>query len=315
MGIFDFFKSDSNKNNPSIDLTDYKFISDDHTRIENGQPTNANNKGAWRGIRVKTTDNKVFSVTMYNMNENHPIWGDNIQMSAKQMKMLKETPTKIVLRGFGTDPMGSSFADYGLTLNKTNGKINEISLHMFDRNIEIVYKKAIKKEPTQMISFEQIKTEFMIGANALNSDNYPKAITAFNNAINLLEKTKNTDKELISSCHYNLGNAYKFSNRLQEAIDSFTTAINIKATNEDAYLGLSDCYFLLENNDVLEKVIEILSTCISYFPNNAIAHLNKGVALFKLDRYNDAYISLKKAQQLGDQDAGVYIEAVRRHIR
>ena len=46
MGLYDFLKSNSKK--PSIDLTDYKFLSDDHTRIENGRPSNANNKGAWR---------------------------------------------------------------------------------------------------------------------------------------------------------------------------------------------------------------------------------------------------------------------------
>src|SRR5258708_22772629 len=101
MGLFDFLKAGSNK--PSIDLTDFKFLSDDHTRIENGRPTQANNKGAWRGIRVKTSDNTTFYVTMYNMNENHPVWGDNIQMAEKRMKILEETNDKIVLRGFGTD--------------------------------------------------------------------------------------------------------------------------------------------------------------------------------------------------------------------
>jgi hypothetical protein len=44
MGIFDFLKPNSDK--PSIDLTDLKFLSDDHTRFENGRPTDANNKGA-----------------------------------------------------------------------------------------------------------------------------------------------------------------------------------------------------------------------------------------------------------------------------
>src|SRR5688572_26123086 len=111
MGIFDFFKSDVRK--PSIDLTDFKFLSDDHTRIENGRATSADNKGAWRGIRVKTSDNNTFYVTMYNMNENHPIWGDNIQMTEKRMKLIEESEDKVVLRGFGTDAMGASFADYG----------------------------------------------------------------------------------------------------------------------------------------------------------------------------------------------------------
>ena len=52
MGFFDFFKSGSEKK-PSIDLSDFKFVSDDHSRIQNGQKSTANNKGAWRGIRVQ----------------------------------------------------------------------------------------------------------------------------------------------------------------------------------------------------------------------------------------------------------------------
>jgi len=101
MGLFDFFKSGESKK-PSIDLTDFKFLSDDHTRIENGRPTTANNKGAWRGIRVKTSDNQTFFVTMYNMNENHPVWGDNIQMAEKRMKVIEENNEKTILRGFGS---------------------------------------------------------------------------------------------------------------------------------------------------------------------------------------------------------------------
>jgi hypothetical protein len=79
---------------------------------------------------------------MYNMSGIHPVWGNNIQMAEKQMKLLDETNDKIILRGYGTDIMGASFADYGITLHKTNGNINKITLHMHDRNIDIVYMKA-----------------------------------------------------------------------------------------------------------------------------------------------------------------------------
>lgn len=137
MGLFDFFKSSAKK--PSIDLTDYKFLSDDHTRIENGVSVSADNKGAWRGIRIKTSDNLYFYVTMYYMDGNHPIWGDNIQMSEKQMKLISEDSAKIILRGYGEDALGSSFADYGLTLHKYDNSIKKITLHMLDRNIDIVY--------------------------------------------------------------------------------------------------------------------------------------------------------------------------------
>lgn len=150
MGLFDFLKSNNNK--PSIDLTDFKFLSDDHTRIENGRPTTANNKGAWRGVRVKTSDNSTFFVTMYNMNENHPVWGDNVQMAEKRMKLVVEQNDKIILRGFGTDAMGASFSDYGLTLHKSSGTVNKVTLHMHDRNIDIAYEKAENKKQSENLN-------------------------------------------------------------------------------------------------------------------------------------------------------------------
>ena len=140
MGLFDIFKSGTKK--PSIDLTDYKFVSDNHVRTQNGQKSNTNNKGAWRGFRIQSSDNSVFTVTMYNLTGNHPVWGDNIQMAPKQMKLVEENDTKIFLRGFGTDVMGASFADYGVTLHKQNGVVTNITLHMFDRNTEILYLKG-----------------------------------------------------------------------------------------------------------------------------------------------------------------------------
>ena len=117
------------------------------------------------------------------------------------------------------------------------------------------------------VTFEQIKIEFMSGVEAINVQNYLKAITAFQRTLDLLKISGSNDLELISSCHYNMGEAYKNSNRLVDAINSFSSAIEIKNTNEDAYLGLSDCYFMLETNEGLNKVIQVLSKCILLFPN------------------------------------------------
>ena len=103
MGLFHFFESKSIKQ--SIDLTDYKFLSDDHTINENGSLINAKNKGVWRGISFKTFDNSTSYLSIYNMNENHPIQCDNIQMAEKQMKLVNENNEKIILPGFGTDAM------------------------------------------------------------------------------------------------------------------------------------------------------------------------------------------------------------------
>jgi tetratricopeptide (TPR) repeat protein len=248
MGIFDFLKSDSNDKKPSIDLTDYKFLSDDHTRIQNGQATNADNKGAWRGIRVTTSDNSTFYVTMYNMNGNHPVWGDNIQMAEKQMKMLEETGEKIVLRGFGNDAMGSSFADYGLTLHKTNDNINKVSLHMHDRNIDIVYKKADNKEQANKLeSFS--KTDIF--------ENFAQKFASMSMA-DKMQIAMQTD-----TINNRGADAYTNGN-IEVAIENFKQALKIMPINDDALINLARCYTKMGE---YEKSIEPLNNLYKLNPN------------------------------------------------
>jgi tetratricopeptide (TPR) repeat protein len=245
MGI-NFSKLKSNGKNPSIDLTDYKFLSDDHTRIQKGETTKADNKGAWRGIRITTSDNNIFYVTMYNMNEKHPVWGDNIQMAEKQMKMLEETENKIVLRGFGNDAMGSSFADYGLTLHKANGDINKVSLHMHDRNINIVYEKAHNEEQTSTL------------------DNYSQT-DSFVNFIQKFNSMPMSDKMQIAMQTDTINNrgAEAFKNGDTEfAIENFEQALKIMPNNDDALINLVRCY---TKTGKYEKSIE---------PLNKLNHLN-----------------------------------------
>ena len=71
MAFFDLFAS--NPKEPNIDLSDFKFISDDHTRHENEQAVKADNKGCMRGIRVQRniSSNKGYTVTIYNLDGNH----------------------------------------------------------------------------------------------------------------------------------------------------------------------------------------------------------------------------------------------------
>lgn len=247
MGIFDFFKSGDSKK-PSIDLTDFKFLSDDHTRIENGRPTTANNKGAWRGIRVKTSDNATFFVTMYNMNENHPVWGDNIQMAEKRMKIIEENNDKIVLRGFGTDAMGASFADYGLTLHKSNNNVKKVTLHMHDRNIEIAYEKA--ENGVQSAKLD----------NFSKSDNFENFVERFR-TMSMQEKMQIA---MQTDLFNNQGaNAYE-NGDTELAIEKFQQALKIMPTNDDALINLSRCYTKIyeyeKSIDPLKKLYYLDST-------------------------------------------------------
>jgi hypothetical protein len=76
---------------------------------------------------------------MYNLDGNHPVWQNNVQMAPKQMKVIEQTNDKIVLRGYGHDVMGTSFADYGLTIKLKDGKVENCILHMHDREVDIEY--------------------------------------------------------------------------------------------------------------------------------------------------------------------------------
>lgn len=242
MGLFDFFKSGSKK--PSVDLTDFKFLSDDHTRIESGRPTNADNKGAWRGIRVKTVDNTTFFVTMYNMNENHPVWGDNIQMAEKRMKLIEENESRIVLRGFGSDAMGASFADYGLTLQKSGSDVNKVTLHMHDRNIDIVYEKAENSKQAETL-------------NQFSDFDTFKAFThKWNTSMPMNEKiliAMETDRIT------NQGVAIYQAGDTLGAIRYYEQVLSIMPNNDDALKNLKICYSEIGRPDKAAEMVKKLN--------------------------------------------------------
>lgn len=119
----------------------FEFKSSDHLRYEHGRHTSGPHGGARRLIKVEPniSGSTGYSVSLYNLDGNHPLWQNNIQMAHKQMKTIEESADKIVLRGYGHDQMGGSFADYGLTIQLDNGHIKKCILHMYDRHVDIEY--------------------------------------------------------------------------------------------------------------------------------------------------------------------------------
>lgn len=120
---------------------DFVFKSSDYLRYENGRHVSGPHGGAGRAVKVEPNINggEGVSVTMYNLDGNHPVWQNNVQMAPKQMKVIEQTNDKIVLRGYGQDAMGASFADYGLTIKLKNGELENCILHMHDRGVDIEY--------------------------------------------------------------------------------------------------------------------------------------------------------------------------------
>jgi hypothetical protein len=80
----------------------FEFKSSDHLRYENGVHVSGPHGGARRLVKVEPniSGSEGFSVSMYNLDGNHPVWQNNIQMAHKQMKVIEESENKTVLETF-----------------------------------------------------------------------------------------------------------------------------------------------------------------------------------------------------------------------
>lgn len=157
--------------NLPIDIGDIQFLSDDHIRYQNGQAvisTSSDSEGHNKANRVIQVEPNInggdgYTVTIFNKDGNHPLWGNNIQMAPKQMKIVSVDNQRIVLRGYGQDAMGGAFADYGLTIYHDGTEAIKLKLHMHDRNVDIEYFKSnlpFKKEPRIVSLAKQAAAEY-----------------------------------------------------------------------------------------------------------------------------------------------------------
>ncbi len=131
-----------------LNLSDIYFESSDHLRYENGIRVAGLSGGARRAIKVEDNieGKEGYTVTVFNLDGNHPVWGTNVQVAPKQMKVVTASKDQTVLRGWGEDwkafgdPTGS-FANYGISIFHPKNEIEKIILHMHDRKVDIEYLK------------------------------------------------------------------------------------------------------------------------------------------------------------------------------
>jgi len=154
------FYNDGNKTEEENEEEDFEnvdlsieFESADHIRYENGNHVSGPHGGARRMVKIATdrTQDNVHIVTLYNIDGDHPVWQNNMQMAPKQMQIIEMEDDKTVLRGFGTDSMGNTFDDYGMSLIYDDDILAKCILHMHDRGVDIEYLKEVgKKEGTKL---------------------------------------------------------------------------------------------------------------------------------------------------------------------
>ena len=132
---------DEDKANSQIGSLKINFVSNSHLRYENKIMVSGPHIGAKRLIEIKPNfkQKEGYLVTIYNLVGKHPFWGDNIQMATKQMKIISKSNDEITLRGFGYDDYGFPLKNYGLKIIIKENNIQEISLLLYDRSIEIKY--------------------------------------------------------------------------------------------------------------------------------------------------------------------------------
>ncbi|WP_298265949.1 tetratricopeptide repeat protein [uncultured Lutibacter sp.] len=212
----------------------FVFNSADHLRYENGRHVSGPHGGAPRAVKVEPniTGNVGYTVTMFNTDGQYVV-----QMAPKQMKIIQQTTDKIILRGYGYDNFGSSFADYGLSIYYKNGIVEKCILHMHDRNIDIEYLKSdsqtIEKESSKISGIEEIK----IFLNKFIPQ--PRHIK-----LDLAGETDNLN---------NIGVDYYESGDINSAILYYNKALEIYPINDDALKNLIVCYRETGN---LEKMYE-----------------------------------------------------------
>jgi len=127
---------------------DFEFKSYDHIRYEDGKRVSGPHGRARRLVKVEPNirDTEGYTVTIFNVEGDHPAWADNVQMAPKQMRIVEKTSGKIVLRGFGRDDFGYSFSDYGLSILHKNGDIYKCIAHMHDKNADIEYREYTEQD-------------------------------------------------------------------------------------------------------------------------------------------------------------------------
>ena len=228
-----------------LDLN-FVFKSYDHLRYENGQHVSGPHGGANRAITVEPNrkNEKSFTVTFYNLDGPHPVWRNNVQMAPKQMEIIQQTIDKIVLRGYGYDAMGGSFADYGITIHLKNSTIEKCVLHMHDRNVDIEYLKS------NVESIEK-KTSNERGV-------YKEIEEWVKDYFLLLPMEKKMDICSSTDDINNNANLYYNNNDFENAIKYYNMALEVMPINNDALQNLISCYEAINNFNKIREVKEKL---------------------------------------------------------
>ncbi|MBK9960772.1 MAG: hypothetical protein IPP06_05410 [Saprospiraceae bacterium] len=140
-------------------------------RYENGRHVSGPQGSAGRAVKVEPNisgcegyniiGGEGYIVTIFNLDGNHPIFHNNVQVTPKPMKIVSQSKDKIVLRGYrvkAMTPIGwidFNGSDYGLSIFLKENEIIKCIFHLHDRNVDIEYLTDNFEDKTSQIDFKK----------------------------------------------------------------------------------------------------------------------------------------------------------------
>ena len=203
----------------------FVFNSDCHQRYEHGSEVMGlqecgrtvrveKNTHGCSGYKLQPGDGYI--VKVFNDDLGKP------NMSDKPMRIVSKTSDKVELRGFPIEaqtPFGwqeVDYGDYGLTVYYTNGNVSKCVLHMFDRNVDLEYRKGSKIKDRYSVMVEttsfnpfNITTETRLQ----NPNRLPNLRPVFVKELSSMLNNKvltgiQNDQEIVKSYVFNLVESY-----------------------------------------------------------------------------------------------------------
>jgi tetratricopeptide (TPR) repeat protein len=154
----------------------------------------------------------------------------------------------------------------------------------------------------------EIDPESDFGYNSLGNTldclgRYEEALSAYDKALELLNRTSPQDSESLAIYYTNKGSTLDNFGRYEEAIQVYDQALALDPSYADAHInkGVS-----LSNLERYEEALQEDQIAISLNPDDPLAHSNKGYDLLSLERYEEAIQAFDQALALDPSYVDAY---------
>ncbi len=147
----------ANLTKKKINFDNIEFVSSSHQRYEYGETAGqlhvdarrsiviTKNINGCEGYDLEPGDGYIFKII--NLDSVHPIWGNNVQVTPKPVRIISQDEDRTVMRGyqcyaqgpFGRVPFNGS--DVGLIIDHKYGEITKCTFHRYDKDLRVEYYK------------------------------------------------------------------------------------------------------------------------------------------------------------------------------